>query len=250
MNRSLLTLESICPAIDYMSLSQLLLDASNATIAGQWRPFHAYCTVRLANYIKQEDEDESEEDESEEDEFEEESLHNGEPNGGPIGDPNEGPWGMTLRRTEAWPVWDVVNAFLSSLRFPWQINSVFGIGCGSLEGSRRGIFSYNRFVDQHAFVYHLANYLQTTGLGSQYVARFFQDSTYTNDDTWTVEQIGEIEERVTVLPDPVAYLAMDKQSVVFSSRATCCVKSIIADNAMPAILILDRIRNDGSPSEL
>lgn len=152
-----------------------------------------------------------------------------------------------LRDKRAWPGWNSIDAVLSSLSMPRQIDKVFGIGCGSLEACEAdtGLGPYNRCTIQHAFVYCLAKCLDRTRVGNLRVARYFQDPTYTDLDEEAVRRL-----HAHILVDPVAYLEMDEASVVFSSDATCCVKSIIVENARPAILILDRPRNDGSASEL
>ncbi|OJI98864.1 hypothetical protein ASPVEDRAFT_881969 [Aspergillus versicolor CBS 583.65] len=234
------------PTIDYKSWYELLSDANNAIRPTEWRPFHAYCSVRLANYIEEEDES-----------FEEDPHWLGE-----MSDASDELYSPTeatlakqfyrladlrarLREKRAWPGWNSIIAVLSSLRMPRQIDKVFGIGCGSLEAYEDDTELYNRCTMRHVFVYCLAKSLNRTRVGHPGVARYFQDPTYTDLDEEAIRRL-----HAHILVDPVAYLEMDEASVVFSSDATCCVKSIIVENARPAILILDRPRNDGSASEL
>lgn len=206
-----------------------------------WRPFHAHCSVRLANYIEQEDEPGEEGSDSsqpsEPSDSVEPRLHTGERI---LRDLD-----VDLSGASDWPIWNRIDAVLSSLHVAWKIKTIFAIGCGSLEGSEGDVVRYNRCVVQHVLPYYLNVCLEKKELGSPNVDISFQDSTYTKYDKWALRQLS-----ADVPYDPAAYLEMDSQSLVFSSRPTCCVKSIIVENALPAILILDRIRNDDSASQL
>ncbi|RAH45831.1 uncharacterized protein BO95DRAFT_431805 [Aspergillus brunneoviolaceus CBS 621.78] len=122
-----------------------------------------------------------------------------------------------------------------------RITKIIGFDCGSMSRDMQGQPSNNsRARYQHAFLIALKEYLdarnfETTG---QEVRVYVQNETYLERDIEVIRQFG-----VQVLQDPEGFLVIDEETVVFACRPECPVRQIVADLAMPAMMIWDRERD-------
>ncbi|RAL06731.1 SRR1 family protein [Aspergillus homomorphus CBS 101889] len=122
-----------------------------------------------------------------------------------------------------------------------RITKIIGFSCGSmvrkLEG-RECLNARSRF--QHAFLIALKEYLdarnfETTG---QEVRLYVQDDTYLERDIAIIRQFG-----LQVLQNPEGFLVVDEETLVFSCRPDTPVRQVVADLALPAMMLWDHERD-------
>ncbi|RAH78579.1 hypothetical protein BO86DRAFT_412251 [Aspergillus japonicus CBS 114.51] len=122
-----------------------------------------------------------------------------------------------------------------------RITKIIGFDCGSMSRDLQGQLSNNsRARYQHAFLIALKEYLdarnfETTG---QEVRVYVQHEMYLERDIEVIRQFG-----VQVLQDPEGFLVVDEETVIFSCRPECPVRQVVADLAMPAMMIWDHERD-------
>lgn len=91
-----------------------------------------------------------------------------------------------------------------------------------------------RWTIQHALILGIADALQKA-YGRE-IQCFSQEPLYTDDDKIFLGEKG-----VTVLEDPMAWLEVDKETLVISIAPNVCVKQIVTDLTRPAVMMWDEV---------
>lgn len=142
-----------------------------------------------------------------------------------------------LKSWKASPAHRQLESILSASATKHAITKVIGIGCGSMASDDLPGWG-NGPYEQHALIRSVRDW--AADKQSQDVACYAQDPVYTGVDKAVLEESG-----IQVIDDPRAWLEVDDSSVVFSSYPDIAVREMIADLARPAVLICNRVVEDG-----
>ena len=119
-----------------------------------------------------------------------------------------------------------LEAILSTTRAD-KINNIVGIACGSLSRSGRPNSAF-----QHALLLTAMDWLRKKRPGEKELSCYVQDPEYTLIDREILNGVG-----IQAVDDPEGFLKVDDRSIVLSIAPNIPVKSIIADIAIPAMVI-------------
>lgn len=125
---------------------------------------------------------------------------------------------------------DIVQPLLS--RSAPKIRKIVAFALGSM--ARADSEAIQRWTIQHALILGIANALQKA-YGHE-IRCFSQEPLYTDND-----KIFLCEKGITVLEDPMAFLEVDKETLVISIAPNVCVKQILADLTRPAVMMWNEV---------
>lgn len=137
--------------------------------------------------------------------------------------------------------WDASESFkklehcIRLANLPGPITKVVAFALGSMQDNDHGETpEFSAY--QHALLLNLKKFLCQKEEISGRLFCYAQDPAYGAVDRSILQESG-----VTVVDDPQGFLEVDEETVVISCRPNIPVKQIIADTALPAMMIWDKV---------
>ncbi|KAK2809801.1 hypothetical protein FQN50_003441 [Emmonsiellopsis sp. PD_5] len=131
-----------------------------------------------------------------------------------------------------------LRSVLASARIPSGVSKIVAFACGTLNGG----YDDNRTATQHAALLTIRDVLQKNSENPDEIKCYAQDPDYNDADKAVLEGAG-----ISVLDDPCGFTEVDDSSVVLSICPDIPVQQVLSDIARPAMVILDRIREEEPP---
>ena len=121
---------------------------------------------------------------------------------------------------------------LGSVKIP-TIKKIIALACFNMSDCEMA----DRSAGQHALVPILRTFFaRHQDMDEDDILCFAQDPLYEDADKAVLAEAG-----ISVLENPVAFLEVDDASLVFSLSPETPVRQIVADIALPAVMIWDRV---------
>lgn len=117
---------------------------------------------------------------------------------------------------------------------PDKVTKIIAFACGPMPGFR----GHEESIIQHALILTVKEIIQRKNFTvDREIKCYAQDPVYTEVDRAVLEGAG-----IQILEDPHGFLEVDDSSVVISFGPNVAVRQIVADIALPAIMIWDKVK--------
>ncbi|KGO73808.1 hypothetical protein PITC_035240 [Penicillium italicum] len=136
------------------------------------------------------------------------------------------------------PEWQMLKSLLKHVAVN-EITKIIGIASGSMEFCADDEDCSRRSAVQHSLMLALKESVEE--LKNTDIQCYAQEPRYTAVDTWVLAEHG-----CEVMEDPKALLEIDNDCILFSCCPALPLKEITADFARPAMLIWDRVVDEGN----
>jgi hypothetical protein len=124
---------------------------------------------------------------------------------------------------------------LQSVNIQHRVTKVIGLACSTMS-QHTDESSAQPPAYQHALILSAKDFLLEKYGDAHRISFYVQDPAYNSVDTSVLQRYG-----ISTLVDPKAFLEIDTETLLVSCSPNVAVKQIVADIALPSVIIWDRV---------